>query len=102
MVKGFRYDQGDATSNDQQLKAQVVDPIEKKLIEAFGAPEFGERVSRHVGIETMLMLSEDENFKSGRQRGGSEDGSADHGTPLFPWSISWIYPPLPAADAGEE
>ncbi|HCW45448.1 MAG: pilus assembly protein PilM [Planctomycetia bacterium] len=102
VVKGFRYDQGDATSNDQQLKAQVVDPIEKKLIEAFGAPEFGERVSRQVGIETMLMLSEDENFKAGRQRGGSEDGSADHGTPLFPWSISWIYPPLPAADAGEE
>ena len=102
-VRGFRYDQGDATTNNNQLKALVADPIEAKLTAEYGESDFGrERVSREVGIETMLMWAPDDNFKMGRQRGSSEEAAKDHGTPLYPWSISWIYPPLPAESAGEE
>ena len=102
-VRGFRYDQGDATTNNNQLKALVADPIEAKLTAEYGDSDFGrERVSREVGIETMLMWAPDDNFKMGRQRGASEEAAKDHGTPLYPWSISWIYPPLPAESTGEE
>ncbi|OUU25586.1 MAG: hypothetical protein CBC13_01925 [Planctomycetia bacterium TMED53] len=101
-VRGFRYDQGDASTNDQQLKLMVVDPIEAKLTATFGAPEYGERVNRNVGTETMLMWAPDDNFKTGRQRGSNDDAARDHGTPLYPWTITWIYPPIPAESAGEE
>lgn len=102
-VRGFRYDQGDATTNNNQLKALVADPIEAKLKASFGEADYGrERVSREVGMETMLMWAPDDNFKMGRTRGGSDDAAKDHGTPLYPWTITWIYPPLPAESAGEE
>ncbi len=101
-VRGFRYDQGDASTNDQQLKLVVVDPIEARLTETYGAPEYGERVSRNVGTETMLMWAPDDNFKRGRQRGRNDEASRDHGTPLYPWTISWVYPPLPVDPSDEE
>ena len=102
-VRGFRYDQGDATTNNNQLKAMVADPIEASLKASFGEADYGrERVSREVGMETMLMWAPDDNFKMGRTRGGSEDASKDHGTPLYPWTIRWIYPPLPGESTGEE
>ncbi|MGE4632603.1 MAG: type IV pilus assembly protein PilM [Planctomycetota bacterium] len=95
VVQGFRYDQGDAQTNDQKLKELIVNPIESALSDNYGpVDEARPRVSREVGQETLLLWSPHESFKSGRRsRGGEEE--LNHGVTLYPWTIRWIHPPLP-------
>ncbi len=98
VIQGFRYDQGDAQSNDQKLKDLIVTPVEDALASKYGpADASGSRVTREVGQETMLMWSDHESFKGGgrRNRGVEEQ---DHGVTLYPWTIRWIHPPLPSQD----
>ncbi len=96
VVEGYRYDAGDASSNDQILKQQIVAPIESKLEELFGEGEA--HLTRQVGAETRLMWAKHETIKTKSVRGSKADASEDHGVTLFPWKVTWIHPPLPVED----
>ena len=96
VVEGYRYDAGDATSNDQILKQQIVAPIENKLEELFGEGEA--HLTRQVGAETRLMWAKHETIKTKNVRGSKAEASEDHGVTLFPWKVTWIHPPLPVED----
>ncbi|MGE4620394.1 MAG: pilus assembly protein PilM, partial [Planctomycetota bacterium] len=105
-VQGFRYDQGDAQSNDQKLKDLVVSPVEKALADKYGAGDPSRpRVTRRVGQETLLMWSDHASFKTARSRNRGGEADPDHGITLYPWTITWIHPPLPGvseSDGDEE
>ncbi|MEE2857694.1 MAG: pilus assembly protein PilM [Planctomycetota bacterium] len=97
VLTGFRYDAGDSQSNDQKLKDLVVAPIELKLAEMYGEGDpTMPRVSREVGGEMRTMFQRHESFKStGRTRGVKVDDERDHGAIFYPWTVTWIHPPLP-------
>jgi len=97
VLKGFRYDAGDAQSNDQKLKDLVVVPIEVKLAEMFGEGDpTMPRVNREVGGEMRTMFQQHDSFKSTRGRKGVKaDEERDQGAIFYPWTVTWIHPPLP-------
>ena len=97
VLKGFRYDAGDAQSNDQKLKDLVVAPIEMKLAEMFGEGDpTMPRVNREVGGEMRTMFQRHDSFKStGRSRGAKVEEERDQGAIFYPWTVTWIHPPLP-------
>ncbi len=96
VVQGFRYDQGDAQTNDQKLKELIVVPVENALAEIYGpSDESLPRISREVGQETLLLWSSHESFKGGGRRRTQDPQEEDHGATLYPWTIRWIHPPLP-------
>jgi type IV pilus assembly protein PilM len=103
VVHGFRYDAGNAASNDEKLNQLIVAPIEKRLTELFGEADAGTaRVERTVLAETMLMFLKSEGIKVGGGRGTKTDATLNHGTNLYPWKIRWIHPPLPGIDIDSE
>ncbi|MDE0959713.1 MAG: pilus assembly protein PilM [Planctomycetota bacterium] len=103
VVHGFRYDAGNAASNDQKLNELIVIPIEAQLAELYGEADPGtSRVERTVLAETMLMFLKSEGIKSGSIRGAKPDPTLNHGTNLYPWKIRWIHPPLPGIDSDSE
>ena len=97
VLKGFRYDAGDAQSNDQKLKVLVVAPIEVKLAEMFGEGDpTMPRVNREVGGEMRTMFQKHDSFKStASRRGVKVDEERDQGAIFYPWTVTWIHPPLP-------
>lgn len=97
VVQGFRYDQGDAQTNDQKLKELIVTPVEKALSDKYGLEDpTRPRVTREVGQETQLMWSAHESFKGSRKNRGADE--QNHGVTLYPWKIRWVHPPLPVDD----
>jgi type IV pilus assembly protein PilM len=97
VLKGFRYDAGDAQSNDQKLKDLVVAPIEMKLAEMFGEGDpTMPRVNREVGGEMRTMFQKHDSFRSTKGRKGAmADEERDQGAIFYPWTVTWIHPPLP-------
>ena len=104
VLRGMMYNQGDSTTNNEQIKKRVLGPIERELVVQFGSGAVvGDLVSQNVlpGEETTRLYTKP--MKSSfKDKSRPQDKGKDHGTTFYEFEVTWLMPPLKAEEPSGE